>query len=139
MGTIIYKSGELDINGYKDEESLKEFLAEAELIKDGWGGIAFFVTSTAIEFAYDEQEGCSDPYEDAVGKPITDLLNLAKKYGVQLDGDFVINSSCSDYDNITINVCDNKESYHNTQVLNASDEDLIAELESRGYKISKIA
>lgn len=114
MGVLIYKSGELNINGYKDEESLEEFLAEAELVKDGWGGIAFFVTSTAIEFAYDTQEGCTDPYGDAVEKPLTDILKLAKKYGVQLDGSFTIGSSCSDYDNITI-------------------------LESRGYKTSKIA
>lgn len=136
MGVIIYKSGELKINGHKDEEGLKKFLAEAELVKDGWEENAFFIDAPTIEFVCDEHEGCCSPFEDAVEKPLMDILKLAKKYGVQLDGSFVINSSCSDYDNITIRVCDSKDTYHNTQVLNAPDEDLIAELESRGYKIS---
>lgn len=139
MGVLIYKSGEISPVSYKDEASLDAFLTETEGIKDGFGNTAFFVTRYAIEFANDTAEGCCDPYEDAVGKPIDSVIKLAKKHGVELSGSFNIGSSSSDYDGITVTINDNIVTTCDTHVLNATDKELVRELEKRGYAVTKIA
>ena len=139
MGVLIYKSGEVSPVGYKDEASLDAFLTKAEDIKDGFGSTAFFVTRYSIEFACDTTEGCCDPYEDAVGKPIDSIIKLAKKCGVELSGSFDIGSSSSDYDGITVTINNNNVTTCDTHVLNATDKELVSELERRGYAVTKIA
>ncbi len=127
MGAMIWISGEGTISPIeqKDKDAI-------EAIKDGWGEQSFSVSDKGIlEFNWDTTEGCT-PVEDGVEVPLNTLVKYAEDNGLSVDGEWAIGSDYSDFDNITIVIEDNKILYANTEIRNATTEELVAELKRRG-------
>ena len=133
MGCVIYINGELSADEISEDAAEK-----IAAIQDGWGDNAFKVDKNTITFIASVQEG-SDPLYDAVIEPLDKLLALVKREGVFIDGNIEITSDWSEYDNITFIIKENQLKSKNTEIINASTEDLIEELESRGYRVTKAA
>ncbi len=125
MSIMIYVSGEGAIYGNPDIEKLK-------VIKNAWGFPAFNFSETGSGFEFSEtsMEG-TEPYEDGILKPLNSLIEYAKKAGFTVDAEFAITSDWSDYDNIEVIIEDNVLSTANSEVVNASTEELEAELKKR--------
>ena len=125
MSIMIYVSGEGAIYGDPDIEKLK-------VIKDDWGfpAFEFSKTGSGFEFSNTSIEGF-DPYEDGILKPLNSLIEYANKAGFTVDAEFTITSDWSDYDNIEVIIEDNVLSTANSEVVNASTEELEAELKKR--------
>ena len=138
MGAIIYPSGELVVSDHTNEgvpEDLAEKAAgEIAEMKDRWGNPIFKRDGYTVIFADELIEGCN-PVKDYIEAPLKQAIEIAKNHGAFIDGDIFISSDWNDYDNIHISIEENKVSYRNSEVSNASDEELIAELERRGYGI----
>ena len=131
MGYTLYISGELN----SDKEISKENAAAIESIKTGWGDQAFIVSkyNNTISFAAEEIHGLS-PFDD-IEPPLKELLDLTKSMGINISGTFEISSNSYDYDNICIDIDNNNISYGNTELRNATTEELIKELEHRGITV----
>ena len=133
MGVIIYPTANLTITG--DMPPFYETAIEG--INNGWDDQAFKITGQEIELCDDWYEGC-DPTDDAVIKPLKELLQYTKNTGLSLQGSVSITSDYSDYDNQIIVVKDGQIEYGNLEIYNATDQDLILELKRRGYKTDSL-
>ena len=132
MGCMIYIGGEIKFNKAPKKKQ-REALSN---VQDAWGSPAFGVDETGAHILPESIEAC-DPFEDGVEKPLKEFIELLEKFKIKANGTFFISSDWSDYDNIAIIVEDNKVSYGNTEIVSATDEELIVELLKRGYKVSK--
>lgn len=134
MGVIIYVDGE--IRPQHLTEAQKTAISN---IKNIWGEEAFYIYEDGhICFAISQYEGCS-PFEDGVEEPLKELAEHLKAENIILKENavFTVASDWSDYDDITLTI-DAKTlqfRYENTEVINASTEELIAELKKRGYEV----
>ena len=128
MGVIIYVSGE----GTVDGELTEAKISALKEIKDGWGYPAFNFSENESEFEFSESsiEGC-DPYNDGISKPLNSLIEYAKSQELVVDAEFTITSDCGDYDNIEVIIKDNKLTTANSEIANATTEELKSELEKR--------
>ena len=122
MSVIIYVNGELNT----DEELTEKQKSQIEHLANGAFGAGMY----SISFASDMIEGC-DPYEDYVLTPLKELLQFAQEEGISIDGAIEVSSDWQDYDNITVNIENNELSFGNTEIINASTEELIKELQKR--------
>lgn len=135
MGIMIYVSGEGIVNGELTEtkiSALKE-------IKDGWGYPAFYFSKNGSEFEISESpmEGC-DPYSDGVLKPLNSLIEYSKSQELIVNASFTIKSDWSDYDNIKVIIEDNELITANSEIANATTEELKSELEKRNDNLYPI-
>ena len=142
MGAIIYPSGELVVDDYTGgsmencAEKAVEAIAE---MKDRWGNPVFKRDGYALEFADEKIEGC-DPVQDYIEAPIKQAIEIAKQHGAYIEGYVDIVSDWNDYDNIHLDIFeDGNITYGNAEIVNASDDELIAELKKRGYSVAKEA
>lgn len=128
MGVMIYVSGE----GTVDGELTKAKISALKEIKDGWGCPAFNFSQNGSEFEISESsmEGCS-PYEDGILKPLNSLIEYAKGQKLAVNAEFTITSDCGDYDNIEVIIENNELSTANSEIVNATTEELVSELERR--------
>lgn len=136
MSITVYVTGRMAATG--NEAKVKRLLEKAKNVKNAWGTKAFELNGEEIVFRKDELNGFA-PGEDGIENPLRKITLLARVIGVDLNGSFTVNSSCSDhYNNVTFNIVDSTLAYAKTELLKASDEELIAELKSRGYLIAKL-
>lgn len=128
MGVMIYVSGE----GTVDGELTKAKISALKEIKDGWGYPAFNFSKNGSGFEISESsmEGC-DPYRDGILKPLNSLIEYAKSQELAVNAEFTITSDCGDYDNIEVIIENNEFSTANSEIVNATTEELVSELERR--------
>ncbi len=128
MGAMIYVSGE----GAVDGEFTEAKVSALKEIKDGWGYPAFCFSEngSGFEIAETPMEG-SDPYTDGVLTPLNSLIEYAKSQGLVVNAEFTITSDWGDYDNIEVIIKDNELTTANSEVVNATTEELEAELAKR--------
>lgn len=135
MGVIISVSGHGTICAGKDKEpiDLLEYVDELKSIKDGWNEQAFDVSESGEDFEFNSSqiEG-ADPYNDGVALPLDRLIQFAKERGLSVYGDFIVTSDWSDLDNIQVTIKDNAYTTGNSEIVNASTDELIDELKERG-------
>ena len=138
MGVVIYVTGELEVCDHTNEgvpEDLAEKAAvETAEMKDRWGNTIFERDGYTLTFANELIEGC-DPVNDYIEAPLKQAIEIAKANNAYIDGDIYIASDWNDYDNIHIEIAENEISMDNAEINTATDEELIAELEKRGYGI----
>ena len=127
MGAIIYVDSEIEIYDLTDEMAQK-----IENIEDGWGYKCFKANTGnhTVSFTNDTMEGC-DPTSDGIDKPLKELLSLATKEEIDVTGYVSIKSDYGCYDNIYYDISDNKITEKNLEIVNATTEELLNELESR--------
>lgn len=128
MGIVIGISGEL----CSSETLTLSQVNDIESILDKFDAQAFVAGSDIVEFSWDENESMS-PLE-LVSEPLDKLMEYASKNAITFNGYLSLWSSCSDYDHITIKVDANKVQMKNSELLNASTEELVDELKSRDKK-----
>ena len=136
MGVVIYVTGEGTIvpkNGVDQTDLTEEQVDDIRNIKNGWIYPALDVQESSFSFSDSMMEGC-DPYDDGVIKPLKSLITYAKANSLSVSGNFEVTSDWRDYDDITITISDNEISYANSEVMNASTEELELELASRKPK-----
>lgn len=139
MGAIIYPSGELVISDHTNEGVPVDFAAQAiekiAEMKSNWGNPIFRRDGYTLTFVSEMFEGC-DPVEDYIEAPLKQAIEIAKANNAYIDGDIYIASDWNDYDNIHIEIAENEISMDNAEINTATDEELIAELEKRGYSVT---
>lgn len=128
MGVIIYTAGEIETNASKKD------MREIVKIEDAYGSMVFQAEDGIINFQYDQMEG-SDPIETYVLTPLRKLAELAKEREFSINGNIEISSDWSDYDDVTFVVTEREITIHNTQIFNASTDELLKELERRGISV----
>lgn len=129
MGVIIYPTANLNIEG-----NLPPFYQDQiEGMKDDWGMQIFRMEYDEISFVFDMREA-SDPLEN-IESYLDKLIQYAKDNDCSISGEVIITSDWSDYDNILIDIKDNEKSYGNSEVREATSEELIKELQRRGYTV----
>ncbi len=145
MGTVIYPSSELLVTDHAElttgeacfpADHAKKAAEAIAGMKDRWGNPIFKRDGYVLEFAAEKIEGC-DPVKDYIETPIKQAIEIAKQNGAYIEGYVDITSDWNDYDNIHIDVSEEGITYTNSEITNASDDELIAELKKRGYSIVK--
>ncbi len=128
MSVMIYVSGE----GIVDGELTEAKISALKEIKDGWGYPAFNFSKngSGFEISKSSMEGC-DPYNDGVLKPLNSLIEYAKSQELVVNAEFTVGSDWSDYDNIEVIIEDNELTTANSEIVNATTEELESELEKR--------
>ncbi len=140
MGVMIYPNGELLVSnhtneGVPEDRAKKAVEAIAEM-KDKWGDPVFKRDGYVLEFDYEMIEGL-DPVQDYIEAPIKQAIEIAKQNGAYIEGYVDITSDWNDYDNIRIEVTEDGIRHANSEIANATTEELISELENRGYAVIK--
>ena len=135
MGVIIYVSGE----GIVDGELTEAKISALKEIKDGWGYPAFNFSKNGSGFEISESsmEGC-DPYNDGVLTPLNILIEYAKSQELVVNAEFTVGSDWGDYDNIEVIIEDNELTTANSEIVNATTEELESELEKRNDSLYPI-
>lgn len=134
MGIVIYPAGDLTVTSKNPEEIvLEDQIKEIEEIRDHFEKFAFAVSEEPdgihLNMA-DYMEGW-DPYEDDVMKPLEQLISYCTMNKLLVNGTIEIKSNTGDYDNIMIMIKDNYLKTVNSQIYNASTEELKDELKRR--------
>lgn len=135
MGVMIYVSGE----GTVDGELTEAKISALKEIKTGWGYPAFNFSKNGSGFEISESpmEGC-DPYEDGILKPLNRLIKYAKSQELVVNAEFTITSDWDVYDNIEVIIEDNELTTANSEIVNATTEELKSELEKRNDSLYPI-
>ena len=131
MSAVIYIGGFVTAA----EELTENQATKIEAIEND--GQAFEVRDDEISFRLKSIEG-SDPVEDYVVPPLNKLLELAKEEGIQLNGSFEVTSDWSDFDNIGIDVIDNRIDWYDISVRDIDTDTLKKELERRGFRFDRL-
>ena len=142
MSVYLNINGEIDVRdvGSCSEAELKNLIAE---IKDGWDERAFTIWAGWLEegcpftLTLSEEVNGSTPVNDGIIVPLNALCSLAKEKGFSLDGYIETSSDCSDADGLAFIIKGNSYKCMPAAIYNASDEELIEELTSRGYVCRK--
>ncbi len=128
MGIVINVYGKGTIDGKINEMHIADIAG----IKNVWDDQAFAISKDGYDFEFaDSEMNGSNPYEDGVFTPLDRLVEYAKRNNLTVDGAFTISSRWSDYDNITILITNNQLKTGNTEIMNASTEELEQELQKR--------
>lgn len=141
MGVVIYFSGKLSVSDHTKEDfpknPAKKAVEAITEIKDRWGNPVFKLDGYVLNFAYEMIEGC-DPVTDYVETLIKQAIKIANQNDAYIVGHVDITSDWNDYDNIHLDISEAGSITHgNSEIINASDDELIAELEKRGYVVKK--
>ncbi len=122
MGVIIYLSGEATFEDLTDDQK------EKILGIKKWDEPIFKISGDTLEYAYDEYEGLT-PLRDYVENPLKEVLNIV---GKDIEGLFFVScADCRDYDNLAVFIEDGELIFRNAEIVNATTEELEAELKRR--------
>ena len=123
MSVTIYVTGKGHIDNADDQ-----LIGEIKNIENGWGSRAFLVSGNGSFKLKDECFDGLEPYGNGVTGPIKKLLKTIRGTDARVNAQFTVNSDCSNFNNIRIEINDNEIHYANSEIADASVNELKEEL-----------